>query len=147
MWFLDTQLIIILTLNCTMHFMAWKEANTWQYFIGEFEIGSNQFLLGGGLNWKFVHLILLFISGRKKHGTTRPVPKHILSIYGYYCNIYFDDTSYPIEDKSMTIYMEFCKFMLNQSVSQLGKKQLNSLEGKISQIIITTNIANENFNI
>ena len=41
----------------------------------------------------------------------------------------------------MTIYTEFCTVMLNQSVSQLSKKQLIRHGGKIPQIIIITNIA------
>ena len=41
----------------------------------------------------------------------------------------------------MAIYKEFCKVMLNQSVSRLGKNQPIIIGGKISQILIITNKA------
>ena len=40
----------------------------------------------------------------------------------------------------MTMYIEFCKVVLNQIVSQLGKKHPISHGNKIFQIIIITNI-------
>ena len=81
-----------------------------------------------------------FIWCHQKNRAPRPGPKYLLTVYGYHININFHHISYPKEGKSLIIYMEFCKVMLNQSVSQIYKKQLSSHGGKFSQIIIITNI-------
>ena len=41
----------------------------------------------------------------------------------------------------MTMYIEFCKVVLIQSVSQLGENQVIIHSGKISKIIVIKNIA------